>query len=207
MKDVFKNGLIILLIIAVLYIIFLRECKKSEPCPGKDEIIVPLDVWNKIQALSKKPTTVHIDTVYLKGDIVYVPASPLPKPKPEVKDTTINNYTDSLVNKEINVWYNYKVKGTLIDRSWKYMTLVTVIKEIDSIPYPSLVEVPKPFKVPQNGLYLYGIAGGNKSAFLFGGGLDYITKMNTELGYMYQRFGKDNFHSVKLGIKIKFGKN
>jgi hypothetical protein len=56
--------------------------------------------------------------------------------------------------------------------------------------------------VPQNGFYLYGIAGGNDKSFLFGGGLDFITKKNTEIGYMYQRFGTDNFHSIKVGIKL-----
>jgi hypothetical protein len=47
---------------------------------------------------------------------------------------------------------------------------------------------------------------GNANAFIFGGGLDFITKKNTELGYMYQRLGSDGFHSVKLGVKL-FDKN
>ena len=207
LAKIFSNGFLVLLIVAIFYILYLRECKRPEPCPGKDEVLVPLDVWNKIQALANKPAIIHIDTVKIKGDIVYVPVAPPPVPQPDPIDPTINNYADSLVNKEINVWYNYKVRGTLLERNWKYVPMVTLIKEIDSIPYPKIVEVPKPFKVPQNGLYVYGTGGGNSTSFLFGGGLDFITKKNTELGYMYQRFGKENFHSFKLGVKIKFGKN
>lgn len=47
------NGFLLLLIISIFYILYLRECKRSEPCPGKDEIIVPLVVWNKMQELAE----------------------------------------------------------------------------------------------------------------------------------------------------------
>jgi hypothetical protein len=199
MKEIWKNGVVVLLVIAVLYIIFLRECKKPDPCPAKDEIIVPLDVWNKIQELANKPPVTHIDTVYIKGETVYV-YKELPVAVPNPADTTINSYSDSLYRKDIDVTYNFEVRGVLLNRSWMYKPIITEVFRTDSIFVPQLVEVP--LKVPQNGLFLYGIAGGNDKSFLFGGGLDFITKKNTEIGYMYQRFGTDNFHSVKVGIKL-----
>lgn len=210
MKEWFKillskllgNGFLILLIVAVLYILWLRECKRPELCPPDGNVLIAQSEWDSIAAMLDKPPTVHIDTVYLKGDPVYVPATPLPPPKPDPKDSTINNYSDSLVNKEIDVRYKFKVQGTLIDRTWSYRPIQTVIHEIDSIPYPKIVEVDRPVKVSQRGLYAYGIAGGNSKAFLFGGGLDFITKKSTEIGYMYQRFGTENFHSVKIGAKL-----
>jgi hypothetical protein len=207
MKDLWNKGVLILLVIAVLYILYLRECKHPIPCPADNEVIVPRDVWNKIQELANKPPTVHIDTIKIKGDVVYTPTTPLPQPKPEPKDSTINSYADSLVNEEIDVHYNFKVRGELLDRSWKYSPTFTIVKEIDSIPYPILIEVPKPYAKPQCGIYINGIAGGNKSAFLFGGGLNLITKKETLIGYQYQRFGNENFHSVLFGAKIKFGKH
>ena len=202
MKDLWKSGVLILLIIGVLYIFYLRECKHPLPCPPEGHVLLSQQVWDSIKAVADKPPEVHIDTIYLKGDIVYIPSNPLPIPEHNPLDTTINNYSDSLVNKEINVWVDYEVKGLLLERTWKYVPITTQIS-IDSIiykPYP--VEIEKLVKTDQNGFYLSGLAGGNKSSFLFGGGLDLITKKETMIGYQYQRFGDENFHSVKLGIKI-----
>ena len=187
----------ILLIIAVLYIIFLRECKKPLPCPAEDEIIVKKADWKSMIDAANKPAIVHIDTVYLKGDIIYV-NNPLPQPDP--KDTITYTYSDSLVKDDINVWYNFKSEGKLLERTWSYKPLYTLITRVDSIPYPVPVEIEKP--VPSNGLWLYGAAGGNANMFIPGAGLDYITKKQTEMGIMYQRYGNNNVISFKLGVKL-----
>jgi len=201
MKDIWKNGVVILLIITVLYVIFLRECKRPEPCPAEDEIIVKKDVWKDIIALANKPAK-H-DTIWIKGDVTYVPTTPdnpLPQPKPELQDST-NIYADSLINKEINVHYNFKVKGTLEWREWNYKP--TFLKITDSIPHPVYVKGdPYEVKVSKNGLYIYGLAGGNGDNFLFGSGLDLITKKETMIGYQFQKFGSDNLHFVKIGVRL-----
>jgi len=205
MKDLWKSGVLILLIIGTVYILYLRECKRPLPCPAEDEVIIKTSVWDSVQALANKLPEVRIDTIIIKGDIVYLPAEPLPPPTPEPKDSSINVYADSLVTKDIDVHYNFKVKGTLLDREWRYSPITTVIR-IDSIIYvPKLVKVPVPVIQVKNSLFMYGVAGGNKSAFLFGGGLDFITKKETMIGYQFQRFGDINFHSVRLGAKIKWG--
>jgi hypothetical protein len=199
MKEIWKNGVVVLLIIAVLYIIFLRECKKPAPCPAKDEIIIPLSTWNKIQELANKPAITHIDTVYLKGKTIYV-YKELPIAVPNPKDTTVNSYSDSLIRKDIDVIYDFSVRGDLLSRSWTYKPIITEVFRTDSIFVPQIVEMP--VKVPIRGLFGYISAGGNADSFLFGGGLDFITKKNTVIGYQYQRFGSDNFHSVKIGVKL-----
>ena len=199
MKDLWKSGVLILLIIGVLYIIFLRECKSPPPCPAKDEIILKRATWDSIKKIADLPATVHIDTFYLKGDTIWID-KPLPLPDP--KDTITFTYQDSLVQSDIEVHYNFRSEGRLLERRWRYKPIQTLIHEIDSIPYPVYTEIIKIVNQPQNGLYIYGTAGGNANAFIFGGGLDFITKKNTELGYMYQRFGTDRFHSFKLGVKI-----
>jgi hypothetical protein len=204
MKDLWKSGIIVLLIIGVLYILFLRECKHPIPCPPKDQVLISQKVWDSILVLADKPPVVTIDTVWLDKPIVIPsPQPPLPDPQPTT-DTTINNYADSLINKEINVWIDYKVQGLLLDRKWRYRPITIEIRKDSIIYVPKLVPVDKPVKTPQNGFYAYGLAGGNKDSFLFGGGLDFITKKNTEIGYFYQRFGDVSFHSVKLGVKITF---
>jgi len=205
LKKILGNGFLVLLIVAVFYILYLRECKRPVLCPAEDEMILKKSMWDSILAISNKPAK-H-DTIWLQGDIIYVPttpSNPLPLPNPELKDTTINNYSDSIVNKQINVSYKFKVKGTLEWRKWNYKP--TIERIIDSIPYPVPIDKPYPVKTPKNGLFAYGVAGGNKSAFLFGAGLDFITKKETLIGYEYQRFGNENFHSIKFGGEIRFGK-
>jgi len=205
MKDLWKSGVLILLIIGALYILYLRECKRPLSCPPEGQVLLSQQTWDSIKALADRLPTVHIDTIKVKGDIIYVPAIPSPQPIPI--DSTANKYSDSLVMKDINVWYDFEVRGELLSRNWKYKPIETTITRIDSIPYPKIVETEKTVEVLKNGLYVYGIAGGNKNAFLFGGGLDFLTKKETIIGYQYQKFGDINFHSVKLGMKIKFRRN
>jgi len=207
MKDLFKNGIVVLLIIAALYILYLRECKRPDPCPAEDEVVVKKDVWKEMIALADKPPVVTIETVKVTSPIIYVPSAPLPPANPNPIDSTENTYCDSLVNEEINVYYDFKVKGILLDREWSYKPITTTVT-IDSIIYiPKIIEILKPITKAKNGVYAYGLAGGNKTAFLFGGGLDLITKKETMIGYQYQRFGNESFHLIKLGGRIKIGKN
>lgn len=201
MKDLWKSGVLILLIIGVLYIIFLRECKHTT-CPPEGQVLIAQSTWDSIQALANKPPTIVRDTVWLKGDIIYLPSEPLPPAQPDPKDTTIHHYEDSLVRKDINVKINYTIKGRLLDRLWQYTPIVTKILEVRTVYIPKIIKDPYP--IPKNGLYLYGIGGGNKDTFLFGAGADLITKKETELGYMYQRYGNEGFHSIKIGTKLRF---
>jgi hypothetical protein len=207
MKDLWKGGVLILLIIGVLYIIFLRECKHPLPCPPKGQVIIDQSTWDSILALANKPSEVTIDTFWLEKPIVIPDIQPpIPSPQINPADTTIKIYADSLVNKEVSVHYDFKVRGVLLIRKWSYRPITVEIRK-DSIVYvPNIVPVDKPVPVKQNGLYGNVVFGGNKDAFLFGGGLDFLTKKDTEIGYMYQRFGDQNFHSIKLGGKIKFRK-
>jgi len=201
MKDIWKNGVIILLIISVLYIIFLRECERPEPCPPKGKILIAQQTWDSIQALANKQPIVKIDTIYLKGEIVYVD-KPLPPPQIDLTDTTINIYHDTLLKKDIDVNYTFKVRGELLNRKWTYRPIITTIT-IDSLIYiPKIVEVEKFITQAKNGLYAYGLAGGNGDNFLFGGGLDLITKKETMIGYQFQKFGSDNLHFVKIGVRL-----
>ena len=207
MKDLFKNGVIVLLVIGVLYIIFLRECKSPPPCPAEDEMLITKSTWDSILAVANKPPEIRIDTQWISKPTV------TPNPQPDIPEPTIDelwpeasisvyDYADTLKNKEIDVWVNYKIRGELVARECHYNPIVTEIS-VDSIiyePYP--VETEKLVPKAKNGLYGYGLTGGNKSTFIFGGGLDFITKKETMIGYQYQRFGNENFHLVKLGFRI-----
>jgi hypothetical protein len=203
MKELFKNGVIILLIIGLLYIIFLRECKHPEPkpCPEVGKVLINQFTWDSILALANKPPIVKYDTIY--GDTVYLPSPSIPEPKPDPVDTTINAYHDNIKNKQINAWYDFKVKDNrLIWSRWGYVP-ITIRR--DSIVFvPKIVDNPVEVPISKSGLYLSANVGGNTSNFLYGGGIDYINKKDNLYGYTYQRYGNLNFHSIKIGGKIKF---
>jgi len=197
----FVNGLITGLVIAALFVSFYVGYRVHK-CPPTGQILLSQAVWDSIKALADKPPTVHIDTAWVEKPVV-IPDPQPPLPDPQVVSPDTVEYADSLVNKEINVWYDFKVKGTLLERTWSYKPITLIIKEVDSIPYPEIEEKPVPYVDYKNGLYIYGLAGGNAKAFLFGAGVDYISKKNTEFGYLYQRYGKENFHSLKVGVKFR----
>ena len=201
MKDLWKSGVLILLIIGVLYIIFLRECKHPLPCPAQDEMIIKQATWDSILALANKPPEVRIDTQYIKGDVIYVTV-PIPTPTPDPIDSTINHYSDSLVRNDVDVRILYTIRGQLISRTWAYTPIIREIRRDSIIYVPHIVEIIKPVSTAKNTLYGYATFGGNKNTFLFGGGMDWITKKDTQIGYMYQRYGDENFHSVKLGVNL-----
>ena len=202
MKDLWKSGVLILLIIGVVYIIFLRECKPPLPCPAQDEMIIKKSTWDSIEALANKPPVVIIDTQYIQGPIVYLPGEPIPGPTPDPQDTTINHYSDSLIKDDVDVHIQFTVRGQLLTRNWAYRPIIREIRRDSLIYVPYVVEVEKPVSVVKNNLYGYVVFGGNENSFLFGGGLDWITKKDTQIGYMYQRFGDQNFHNIKLGTVL-----
>jgi len=215
MKDVIKVGIIILSIVALGYIIFLSECRRPTECPPKGQMLIAQNVWDSIKALADRPDSIRIDTVIIIKKIkVPTPQPNLPVPIDwNIDDTAtvvdgypiseINMYKDSLVNKEIQVWVDYGVHGTLLSREWRYSPVtMEIMKEV--IKYvPKIVEVEKLVNLPVNSLYATLVFGGNKTAFLFGGGLDYLTKKDNGIGYQYQRYGELNFHSVKIGRRFK----
>jgi hypothetical protein len=202
-RKILSNGAIVLLIIAVLYIIFLRECKQTT-CPPKGQILVSKVVWDSVQTLANKPPVIKIDTFLIKGKTIYVNNNPLPKPISDKKDSTINNYQDSLIRKDINVHINLTIKGQLLDRKWEYMPIISEIVKNTTVYVPKIIN--NPVETSRNKLFISANVGGNANSFLFGGGVDFITKKNTEIGYIYQRYGNINFHSIKVGIIIKLRK-
>ena len=199
-KKVLSNGFIVLFVIGALYFIFTRECRKTT-CPPKGQVLVTQNVWDSIQKIANTPPTVRVDTVRLKGKIVYTPST-LPKPVVNPSDTSIKNYSDSIVNKEINFHIGFRLKGQLLSLNKYYTPISTEIVKTVTVYVPKIVDRPVP--VPKNGWYVGVSIGGNDKAFLYGGFLDIISKTNTIYGLQYQRYGNLNFYSVKLGIPIRF---
>jgi hypothetical protein len=200
MKDFLRNGALVMLVIAILYIIFLRECKKPEPCPPAGQVLIPQSTWDSVLILANMPPTIKIKKEYIKGDTVFLPSMPVSVPDP--KDTTILNFHDSLKNDKIDAWVDFRLRGELLAFRWGYVPITTQITLEKTIYVPKIVD--REVLVPQRGFYLSGLVGGNENAFMFGGALDMITKKNNLYGLQYQRLGSQNFYSFRLGAKIRF---
>ena len=181
-------------IIAMVYIVFLRECTGIKD----DEMIISKALWGEVKALADKPPEVKIDTFIIKGETVYVDR-PIPIPVPDPQDTTILAYSDTLSNDSINAWVDFKLRGELLSLRWGYVPLITNIVKETTIYVPQIVEIDVP--LPSRGIYLSGIVGyGN--TFALGVGVDYMTKKDNIYGYQFQRWGNDNFHMIRVGAKI-----
>jgi hypothetical protein len=200
MKDLLKNGVIVLLVIGALYIIFLRECKNPKPCLANDEMVIKKNVWDSITKFVNKPPKIKVDTIIKKSKPIIIRV----EKKIYISTPKDSLITDSCVlNKsDINVKIRLFSTGSLQAYEWEYVPIIKEINVEKTVIRPQIVNVP--VNVYKNGLYVYGTAGGNSNAFLFGGGIDFISKKSTEIGMMYQRYGTNNFYSVKLGISLKF---
>ena len=176
LTKILSNGFLVILIVAVFYILYLRECKRPPACPPEGKVLIEQSAWDSIKALANKPAIVHIDTIYIKGDPVLVPGIPTSNLPDIDPDSLIFSYEDSLIRADINVKYSFVTEGKLLAKEWSYIPIQTNIHRIDSIPYPVYIKGdPYEVKISQRGLYINGSAGGNANAFIFGGGLDYIT--------------------------------
>lgn len=199
LKKVLKNGLLTIFIVAVFYILYLRECRRPDPCPPDNMVLVEQSFIDSLNVIANQP--VKIDTIIPDPIIIYVKDdTPLPQPEPEPEDTTINNYADSLVTDYFTAWYNFQLQNNqLINRNWKY----SVTGPIEII-IEKTVPQPVPYEVEAIRRSLYGsiAAGGDMDIFVYGIDLDYINKKNNLYGIQYRRFGNKGIIGFKMGIRI-----
>lgn len=199
MKDLFKSGVIVLIIIGVLYLIFLRECKKTD-CPPKGYVLVWSSTWDSVNKMLLRPPEIKIIKEYIKGETVYVDR-PVLISVPDPQDTTIKVFHDSIKNEKIDAWVDFKLRGELLDFRWGYVPITTTITLEKTKYVPKIVD--RPIPVPQDGFYLSGVLGGRAGMpIMFGGNIDLITKSGGMYGLQYQRMGRQNFYSFRLGAKI-----
>lgn len=193
------NGLIIIGVIGILYLIYSREFKdNSKVVLSSGDTIISKKTWHSMLNLANKKPEIRIDTVYVKGDVVYLKPD-LPKP---VLNDSINEYKDSIENNQIDVNIDLKIKGELLSCVWYYKPIKQVITTRLTEYVPKLVNNEIKVEVPKNGFYVYGLVGGNQNSFMYGAGIDLITKKDKTVGYFYQRLGNKDFHSVKVGFRL-----
>ena len=190
---------IVLLTVAILFILYLLECKRApEATIADDEMVIKESVWNEIKALADRPT--KIDTIWRDSivkvpvyirDSIFVPV--------EVTDSTYH-YSDSTVNKDIRYWQDIWTQGPILAMDKKYepvykIETITIEKFV-----PEIVDNPVP--VYEKEWYLSGVVGGSPLAFSYGVDLDYVNKKKNIYGAQYRRINNQNFYYFKIGTKI-----
>ena len=199
MKNLWKSGILILLVVGVLYIIYLRECKGPDPGPPEGYILVDKADWDSIIAVANEPPDSFITITVVPGPTVYLPNKPIPVPQPVSGDTVA--YSDSIVNDSINVWVDVMVEGLILSWDWKYNPITRHIETIIERKVPVPVEVKT--AIYKRELFISGVVGGNMDAFSFGGDLDYINLKRNIYGLQYRRLGDEDFYYFKLGVSLK----
>lgn len=197
MKKLLNSGILILIAVMLVYILFLQQCRGKDYWIPENKVLISKSLYDSLKNF--KPTVdtvIHIDTII--GKPVYVDR---PVPVPVEVQGELRHYKDSLVNDSIRVWDDLSVQGVIQSWKKKYEPVIHVKTEIVTVTVPQIIE--NPTYITDNGLYLSGVAGGNSDAFLFGASADLITKKDFLYGFQYQRFGDQNFYSLRFGAKIK----
>jgi hypothetical protein len=197
MSDVLKNGFLIILTIGLLYLIFLRECKREE-CPPDGSVLVSQAFIDSLRSIANKPPIVIIkDSIVYRDTVIYIIKDP---PIPIDTINKLRIYRDSIYNDSIRVWTEMHINGSLeVFNQW-YRPIIHYRTKTIEIPKP----YPVPHEVPVNksGLYVSSIIGGG-SRFMIGASVDYLNKKDVSYGMQYQRYGNDNIYGIRIGIKIK----
>lgn len=201
MKKPWSTGLVIVGVVAILYIIYLRECQKPNIGVPEGYITISEQTWDSLLSIAQDPgDTIIIDTVYLPGKPVLVRLDPLPKPDSTGKDTL--TYRDSIYNDEINVWVEITLEGMLLSWDWRYNPITKKVETIIEKPYPVPFDVEIP--VYKREFFISGVIGGHTEAFAYGLDLDYINLKRNVYGLQYRRIGNENFVFFKMGTSLKF---
>ena len=188
---------IIAIVLLIAFVIFSRECKR-DTSPPEGTTIVSNTFIDSLKKVASEAPQIRIDTIYLKGDIIYVPGE---VPEPIIINAETKSYSDSIINDSVSVWAKILVKGEILKWDWRYQPII--LKETITIEKPK--PYPVPYEVVVNRTEMYGsvLVGGNQSSFILSGQLDLITRNDNIYGLQYMRFGNDNFYLFKLGTKIK----
>jgi len=190
--------LVTTIFILIAIFIFAGECKRNNICPPKGYVLVTDRFIDSLQIVADMPAdTVH-DITIVKGDIIYITKE---VPVPVSIDPQTNFYADSIVNDSISVWTKITVKGVITKWDWRYKP--TFIKETETITIYKPMPVPYETIVSKSGMYASLGVGGNESAFILSGGIDYINRRDKLYGVQYMRFSEQNYYLFRLGTKIK----
>jgi hypothetical protein len=202
MKKILESGIGVLIIILVLYILFLHQCRGKDYWIPENKVLISKSLYDSLKNF--KPT---IDTILIYDTIkvdkpVYIDK---PYPVPYEVQGEERHYKDSIVNDSIRIWDDLFVQGVIINWKRKYEPIIHTITQTVTVTVPQIIE--QTVYNSDNGLYPSLVMGGNSNAFLFGAGIDLITKKDFMYGFQYQRFGNENFYSIRFGAKLKIFKH
>jgi len=186
MKDLLKNGLLIVFAVGIVYLIFLRECKQPvETIIQTDTIVGPsLVLYDTIYIIKEKPVYV---TKYLKADTVFI-----------TKNTEMRRYIDSIWNDSIHFRQTFTVAGHMVSLEQYYEPLHYFRDRVTEKPiYIKSYE-------PKNEFYVSGILSGNLNTFSPGVSFDYINKKRNLYGVQVQYLDGNFIYGVRIGAKLKF---
>jgi len=184
MKDLVKNGFLIVLAIGLVYVIFLRECKpRVETVTTYDTIVGPsLVVYDTVYVIKEKPVYI---TKSIKADTVFVS-----------RNRELRKYSDSIWNDSIHFRQTIMVDGHLTRLEQYYEPLHYFRDRVTEKPvYIKTYE-------SKNEFYLSGIISGNLNTFSPGVSFDYINKKRHLYGVSVQYLDGKPLVGFRIGAKI-----
>ena len=199
MNEALRNSSIILLTIAVLFLIVLRECK-DKVCPPDGAVLVSQAYLDSLITEAGKPAQVVIkDSIWYKDTIIFIDR-PVPLPMLD-SSHQLRVYRDSVITDSLRLWDEIHVKGTLEKHLTWYKPVIFERTVIETITKPYPVPVNIPVESNRREVYLSALFGGNIKSAVFGGSLDY-TYNSKSYGLQYQNLAGQDYLIVKAGFSI-----
>ena len=190
-------------IIFVLILLLLKSCPSKNQKPSISRTIkrdtVLIEKIDSMHKLFKAYKTQKPKIVYVKvkaDELQRLPKEQLVNysPKEEEELLKLNEYKDTLQNKEITIYSSVLTDGKIYENKLKY-----------ELKYPVVTEtIVEKHKTPQSGLFLYsGIQGNNQQFRGVNIGLQYIHRNRWFVGYGvdFLQNPKGN-HQVNIGVKL-----
>ena len=182
MKDLIKNGFLIVLAVALVYVIYLRE--KRPRIETVTEIV-------------EGPVRVIHDTIYVKiGEPHYIVKTVTGYDTILVNNSNITVYLDSIVNDSIRFWQDILVDGSIYQWNQRYEPIFIMHEITTEQPiYTKITDI-------RRELYLCGILSGNYDAFSPGVSLDYINKKRNLYCVSVQYLNGRPLYGFRIGARI-----
>lgn len=205
LKNNFSIALNISLILVLAFVIWvLCLVVKNHRKYVEGHIVVTQEFLDSLTNIANlPPVIIRKDSII--HDTVWISQTHYPDPKPNDKDSTINNYKDSLkIKDQIDVSIKFSVKGTIqggVDWLYKPIYKVATITIDRPKPYPVPYEVPV-IKY-RTGTYISFVGNNVGGKPFIGADIDFVTKKDYIWGLEYKK-GLDgtNIYGFKVGFKL-----
>ena len=198
-RNIKIEHIIILILVLLLFAHKLRRTSANTVTTRVEKATVMIHKMDSIHKLFKEYKNIKPKVVYVKSSndvlkIISEYEARLDQLKPGEEVLQLNEYKDTLQNKDITIYSTVLTDGKVYENKLKYDFKYPVITET------TIEEV----KVPKSGMFVYSGVGGNSTELsAINIGLQYVHKNKWFVGYgINLKNTPSPTHQIQFGVKL-----